>query len=257
MNSDKLLKLGVHHLSEAEARLVQAMVRLFAIGAPGNFHWVFANQQPFDAVIVDAQSPDMGTPALQCISKVILALSDGLPSVHAYDTLTRPIRSDRLENWLSNMQHKLHASPAKTHHALDTQHCFKLRHWPPAQLLHQDPSRLSMATLMSRQAVTVEELVKITKEPPERCHTFVQLLRSMNLVDVTNAQAVPGPEHPASVAHALPHHHPEPADELPLHMHFGLMSRQSHTIGRPASEGHRFETHNPTLVSNIRKRLGI
>lgn len=239
MNSNKLLKLGVHHLSEAEARLVQALVRLFAIGAPGNFHWVFADQHPFDAVIVDSQSPDIGTPALQCISKVVLALSDGMPSLHAHDTLTRPIRSDRLETWLSNIQHRLHALPGKAH-ALDTQHCFKLRRWPPAQLLHQDAHRVRMATLMSRRFVTVDELAKLTQESPERCQTFVQLLRSMSLVDVTDVQAMPSPDtviagadHHAPVAHATSHHHHHSwTDDFHLHLHLGL-------------------------VSNIRKRLGI
>lgn len=236
MNSSKYLKLGVHHLSEAEVRLVQALVRLFAIGAPENFRWVFAHQHPFDAVIVDSQSPDMGTPALQGIAKVVLALSDGMPSRHAHDTLTRPIRSDRLETWLSNMQQRLHDLPGKAP-ALDTQHCFKLRRWPPAQLLHEDPHRVRMATLLSRRAVTVEELAKLTQQSPERCQTFVQLLRSMSLVDVTDVQAMPSPDMAiAGAGHHAPshhhHHHHSWTDDLHLHLHLGL-------------------------VGNIRKRLGI
>lgn len=225
MNSDKLLRLGVHHLSEAEVRLVQALVRLFAIGAPGNFRWVFADQHPFDAVIVDSHSPDIGTPAIQCISKVILALSDGMPSFHAHDTLTRPIRSDRLKTWLSNTQQKLHAVPDKAH-AVDIQHCFKLRRWPPAQLLHQDAHRIRMATLMSRRAVTIEELVKLTQETPERCQTFVQLLRGMNLVDVTDVETTPSPGMDDTDHHGASSHHQHHSwlDDMHIHIPYGLVS---------------------------------
>jgi hypothetical protein len=151
-----------------------------------------------------------------------------MPSFHAHDTLTRPIRSDRLKAWLSTMQHKLHALPDKAQ-ALDIQHCFKLRRWPPAQLLHQDAHRIRMATLMSRRAVTVEELVKLTQESPERCQTFVQLLRSMSLVDVTDVNAMPSPgidgaDYHEPVMHAPNHPHHNWLDDMHIHIPFGLVS---------------------------------
>src|SRR5690606_22454767 len=96
------LKLGLLGLPEPEARLVATLFRLH--GVERSFIWSLASDGPFDAVLVDAALPEAewraavgeGVPVRRL-------LAVGVPSAGA-DEMARPIRSDRLVDWLNSVE---------------------------------------------------------------------------------------------------------------------------------------------------------
>lgn len=194
------LRLGAYHLPPAEAGLVRAQIRLLAIGA-GDFAWEFAEAAPYDALIVDANSPDIGGALLQRSAKAIGVLAnESSPIRDDTDVLCRPLRAEHLEAWLRRVQAKLlgSAKPAIVVASAAHKPRFKLRRWPPAPLLHEDSQRVRLATLLSRRAMTVSELAAMSQQPEQRCQVFVQLLQSFTLVDVQVSDPGTAPIAPSS-----------------------------------------------------------
>lgn len=71
---------------------------------------------------------------------------------------------------------------------------YRLRRWPPASLVRRDASRTRMASLLSRRALTIEEMSHSTGQSPDDCSTFVKVLCSLDLIQIT------APGIPAAVA---------------------------------------------------------
>ena len=64
----------MHHLPAAEAGLIKAMLKLLAAGSRGGFQWQFSDTAPYDVVIVDANSVDVGTPRVKAMAPASLVL---------------------------------------------------------------------------------------------------------------------------------------------------------------------------------------
>lgn len=184
------LRLGTHQLPPAEAGLIRALVRLIASGGNSDFHWVYSNTPPYDAYVADSKGPPPECIDPQQSTKPVLYLMPVGSHTDTADTLARPVRADRLESWLLQTQHRIDkaASHPRQHQEVDSNYRYKLRRWPPNQLLHQNPFRIRMATFLSRCPMMVEELAKATNLPTGECQTFVTLLRQMDLVEITQRQ---------------------------------------------------------------------
>ena len=234
------LRLGAYQLPAAEVVLVQTLFRLFAHG--DTFRWAFVTAPPYDALLVDASGADHRSAGALPEAKAVLRLT----RMHAPDapnTLQRPIRADRLREWLHRTELDLldtHVLPQpvdtlieqaeslaiETERALQTSALrFKLRRWPPAVVLRGDPTRIRMATLLSRRALSSAELAGISGAPIDECQSFMQLLQTTGLVALH--QDAPAPvSQPTPAAHS--------SDTPPPHQR---------TFGRG-------------LIAGIRRRLG-
>jgi hypothetical protein len=73
---------------------------------------------------------------------------------------------------------------------------FRLRKWPPQEVVRNDAVRVRMATMLSRRALSVDELAGLSRQPADRCVAFVQTLRSLGLLEVDAAAAAPSTEAP-------------------------------------------------------------
>jgi hypothetical protein len=119
------------------------------------------------------------------------------------DTLQRPIRADKLQDWLRAIQHGfedtrpttwLSSAPSQSSQPPQVQEPeaplvisplrFKLRRWPPAALLRSDPNRIRMATILSRRALNATELASISGQNAGECQAFLQTLQTTGLVEV-------------------------------------------------------------------------
>jgi hypothetical protein len=193
-----MLKLGIHGLAPAEAGLVRALVTLILSDRPDSV-WNFVESGPCDALVGDAR--DAGLPLAQKErgSRAMLVLGTATPA--RSDALPRPLRPDLLQAWMDRTQRRLLSPVAAAAHvpspAVEPSGTrFRLRRWPPAELLRAQPARVRMATLLSRRALSANHLSKLTMEPEADCRRFINLLQSFQLVVAEEAEP-PRPPAPA------------------------------------------------------------
>lgn len=187
-----LLKLGVQALPAPEAGLIRALVALIANGQRADFRWAYSEAGPFDALVTDAATD--GSSLVPARAVLRLAGTGALPGP---DTLARPLRAEQLESWLAQVTRRLERGtapagaaaiiPPKGQPRTGAGPRYKLRRWPPHELLRADTGRVRLATLLSARALSVVELASLSQSPQERCHTFVQLLQGFDLLETAEA----------------------------------------------------------------------
>ncbi|MBP6666765.1 MAG: hypothetical protein KBG69_10360 [Ottowia sp.] len=233
------LRLGAYKLPAAEVVLVQTLFRLYSHG--DTFRWTFVTAPPYDALLVDGTTDEGMNPDVDRMAKAVLRLTR-MNSGRAPNTLERPIRADRLQDWLKNTEHDLIQTRPAT--LLDEASLptaaeapaaapvqinplrFKLRRWPPAALLRSDPNLIRMATLLSRRALNAAELATISQQPVQECQAFLTTLQTTGLVDVQKAPVAP----PAGSAPAQAAAAPKPAAPAPAFAR-GLISGIRRRLG--------------------------
>lgn len=213
------LRLGAYKLPAAEVVLLQTLLRLYSHGSA--FRWTFVTAPPYDAVLVDGTTDEGSSPEVARMAKAVLRLTR-MGSEAEPNTLQRPIRADRLQDWLKTTEHDLLETRPATQlpDNADTQPAaspasapaapavavspvrFKLRRWPPAALLRSDPNRIRMATLLSRRALNAAELATISQQPVNECQAFLQTLQTTGLVEVAQEAPVAPAAAPQSSAAA-------------------------------------------------------
>lgn len=234
------LRLGAYKLPAAEVVLVQTLFRLYSHG--DTFRWTFVTAPPYDALLVDGTTDEGMNPDVDRMAKAVLRLTR-MNSGRAPNTLERPIRADRLQDWLKSTEHDLLQTRPATLIEEATQPDaveaeattpaapinpvrFKLRRWPPAALLRSDPNRIRMATLLSRRALNAAELATISQQPVQQCQAFLTTLQTTGLVDVEKETVAP----PAGSAPAQAAAAPKPAAAAPAFAR-GLISGIRRRLG--------------------------
>ena len=206
-----MLRLGVHKLPMAEVVLIRTIMRLSA-GQPG-FAWQLVDAPPYDALLVDgssAEHDDLGAddaehPAgddpgvVGSMAAAVLRLTR-MNAGWQPGTMERPIRADRLQQWLCSIEQALreaqpgglmlHEQTALEVEVSDAER-FMLRRWPPSMLLRNDLDNIRMASLLSRRALNATELSDISQLPFSQCVAFLLELRKAGVLELHVAQALP------------------------------------------------------------------
>jgi len=193
-----MLRLGVHKLPMAEVVLISTIMRLSA-SQPG-FAWQLVDAPPYDALLVDNSSAEHEYPGVVgSMAAAVLRLTrmntGGQPG-----TMERPIRADRLQQWLCSIEQALreaqpgglmpHEQTALEVEVSDAEY-FMLRRWPPSLLLRNDLDNIRMASLLSRRALNATELSDISQLPFSQCVAFLLELRKAGVLELHVAQALP------------------------------------------------------------------
>lgn len=196
--------LGVHNLPAAEVVLIKTLMRLFP--ATATFKWRFAESGPFDAVLTDTTKVADEVPAK--LARAVLKITRADAATDA-DCITRPIRAEQLQAWLALQGELLQLLPrpaVRAESRVATANAagprFKLRRWPSAALLKNDPHRIRLATLLSRRALGAHELSRISRLPAQQCQDFVDTLQQTGLIEVERVDAIVVPRQ-ASAAPVL------------------------------------------------------
>lgn len=200
-----LLRCGVQGLPAAETALVRTLFRLYQHGT-SDFRWSLVDSAPYDAILVDSNSPHLAT-------------EHGHDGVKAVLTLTRPLRSEMLETWLLQTQREffpegmaarpveavqapLPARPAaaQTPVPAPQANAYKLMRWPPAAMLRNDPTLIRMATVLSRRAMTITELAQVSQQPLDNAQAFALALRDAGMLVSPITVKLPAQPLPDAVA---------------------------------------------------------
>lgn len=159
---------------------------LLSAGAAGR-QWTFVGDGPCDALLVGSgEGEPLQVQRRRGARAVGLIGSADAPE--GMQALAWPLSSERFESWLLRTQALLGSAPAA-----GAQERFRLRRWPPAQLLRGEAARIRLATVLSRRAVSVPELAQVTGCDEPTCLRFVHLLLGFGLIDTEQRAAEPGP----------------------------------------------------------------
>lgn len=180
-----MYRLGVHGLSEAEAGLVRAYVALASTGL--REPWTFAGDGQCDALLAD-DAPEAAALASRRRGARVLGFV-GDTRLGWADMLPRPLRIDEFERWLNRIGERLAPATAAAAPSTAKEVHFRLRRWPPAELLRSQPDRTRMAAALSRQALNAAGLARATGLDEGECGRFMQLLQGFQLLQA--ARPVP------------------------------------------------------------------
>lgn len=198
------LRLGTLGLPQAEAGLVRAWLVLAAT-EPG-FDWRLGQEPPYDALLADGAHLSLRSEGLPVLGERLCVLGQTSATLPAGATLMeRPLRQEALTGWLSRLGVSMRATsalqvaqpaatPAGAGLAEATATRWKLRRWPPQQLLRDSRTRMRMASLLSRRALSVDELAYLSGGDPADCQVFLQMLQGFDLLEkVVRPAATPAP----------------------------------------------------------------
>lgn len=182
--SGRSLRLGLYRLPTIERVVIQTTIRLSA--NQGNCRWKLVQEPPYDALLVDETGLDSLDESLRATS-VILKLTryaSELPN-----SLQRPIRAEKLQLLLRELQQTLHEASTKRRLASEKPAApssarFMLRRWPANKLIANDPDRILLASLLIRYTLSARELAKLSKQSISRCTEFLHLLHQAGALNV-------------------------------------------------------------------------
>jgi hypothetical protein len=176
--------MGVYGLPAAETAVIRTIVQLYASDL--SFPWKFVTAPPYDALLVDESATATERAGFARMAGSLLTLTRRNSGGHAH-TLERPIRADRLQQWLKSTERTLLAAqPEPMVPKIEVSEAvrFTLRRWPSALLLRNDPEKVRMASLLARRALSATELSDLGELPLSRCVTFLQTLRSAGVLEL-------------------------------------------------------------------------
>ncbi|SEF28189.1 hypothetical protein ABL840_27635 [Variovorax sp. NFACC27] len=186
-----MLRLGVYKLPIAEVILVRTIVRLSANDA--GFAWQLVDVPPYDALLVDGPAVEHEYSRVVGMAAAVLRLTRMNAGGVQPGTMERPIRADRLQQWLRSIEHALreaqpggltlHEQTALEMEVSDAER-FMLRHWPPAMLLRNDLDNIRMASLLARRALNASELADISQLPFDQCVAFLHALKKAGVLEL-------------------------------------------------------------------------
>jgi hypothetical protein len=192
-----MLRLGVYKLPAAEVAVIRTIVMLYASDAA--FPWTLVNAPPYDALLVDGTTTESERSELACTGGAVLALTR-MNSGSQPHAMERPIRADKLQQWLKGIERGLaetrpapEDADAQTALEMEVSDAvrFSLRRWPSALMLRNDMDKVRMASLLSRRALNASELASNTQIPLSQCVTFLQALRTAGTLELHVAPVAP------------------------------------------------------------------
>jgi len=184
------LRLGLFRLPAVEIVVVQTIVRLSAQN--GSFPWKLVDAPPFDALLVDGTLIEDHLAEVEQMAPAVLTVTR-LQSEGMANTLERPIRAEKLQQWLLDTGQELlearrWTSPAALVSAMSQELLdsarFSLCRWPPAALMGRSEYSDRMANLLWRRQLSASELADRCGQSVSRCVRFLQALRNAGVLEV-------------------------------------------------------------------------
>jgi hypothetical protein len=196
------LRLGLFRLPAVEIVVVQTIVRLSAQNV--SFPWKLVDVPPFDALLVDGTLIEDHLAEVEQMASAVLTVTR-MHSEGMANTLERPIRAEKLQQWLLNTGRELIQArrwagtggpEAPLSQELIDSARFMLRHWPPVALMGRNEDNYRMANLLLQRQLSMNELADRCGQSMSRCMGFLQALRNAGVLDVHVGKSLPVEAHP-------------------------------------------------------------
>lgn len=163
------------------------------------------NNSEFDVLIVgrDADQPIK----IDAHVKAVLAFSTEIQQDHPHIyTLASPVKATELVEHFKSIESILKDPSTQTYAVsvvdtaispsieLETSQKFRLLRWPRAELLAKDKTFTILAALLSKGAMSLDELVAISGKPKEICDTFLKMLISSDDIESIDIAVLATPQ---------------------------------------------------------------
>lgn len=143
--------------------------------------WILVEEGECDAILTYNAAKDFSPLMLKPLGQVIMIKRRGEAfSGHAF---YKPFRADELIDTLILIEANEHpeAHPVKET-AIHTQTIFRLKKWPPADLLAQDKHYMLLAVYLSRGTKTLQDLMTLSGHSENFCMQFLLLMNQHQLL---------------------------------------------------------------------------
>lgn len=222
--------------------------------------WIYVDEPPYDAVL--AEDGVLVEGAVRHVLRIVR----GQPGsgVAADLRVVRPVTIEKLHAGLLHIEQRLDAvtnalslpdaiaalrdepgmqsvavAPLRLEEAtadqqplLDSRR-YRLLRWPREAILRRDPQRIRMATLLTRRALSEQDLHALTHFSPGVCQTFMNVLMTAELLAPDAAEA--------------------PVSDVAV----GLAQAVSTSLASPSSAASPRLGLTRHLVASLRRRLGL
>ena len=108
----------------------------------------------------------------------------------AASVLHKPLQYEALIDALVAVEQRVAPRPAAVaSRVLAAGCCFRLRQWPPADLLRGDHERVRLATFLSARSLDIDQLARLSNVGLETCLDFVTRMARQDLLSIEFATA--------------------------------------------------------------------
>ncbi len=264
------LRLGTYLLPSGEVVLIRTLMRLFS--QDPTFSWVFAEEGPYDALIMDSTPSAAAEAGNAPAARVVLKFASGRDDA-SQTTLQRPLKAEKLQEWLKatglellaaqasapatvSVSARAPAPPPAAAPALDSrlqalkEIRFKLLSLPPKEVLQNDPALIRMSTLLTRRPMRPAELAELSHQPLDLSLLFIQKLLALKLI-------APEGQAPAAAAQETAPPRPKPAPEPKPKPELEPEPEPEQEPDPEAERKSSLTSKPKELFNGIRKRFGI
>jgi len=194
------LRLLVQNLTGNDLAKVGAFLRIGRERLQCDWHVVFDGE--FHVLMRGTEAPGTTDSPL-----ATLCVADAGTGRHdAVEPLSRPLQYEALIEALSALEDRFagmsaaHAVPG----GLPPDARFRLRRWPPAELLQGNRERQRLASFLLTRLVGLDELARLSNVGKLQCEELLAVLTTTGILDVTTAAAAVPVASAASTALAQP-----------------------------------------------------
>ena len=179
------LIINAYGLPEGETKLLQAIVRLSdQLGDA----WRFGNGPACDVLLADGEKVDQALAGGMTAREIIRVVQRDMPCDD--NALIRPIHAEQFIRQLVGVATRLRFG-RNTVSASDGVLRRRLNRWPAARLLESDRSRIRLATLLLREALSIEELSERSGQSVRECADFLSVLEQHGMLTQENKLDMP------------------------------------------------------------------
>jgi uncharacterized protein len=185
-----MYRLGCIGLIGPEVELIRTILRT---SSTLRGSWKVVESGPIDILLTYNANRDFDAYEVNSSTRIIEILRRGENADNAL--LYKPFRADELINVLNSLGSR--PTPKARHEAKakqpapkvdQTELSYKLKQWPPPSLLSNNKSFKLLSVYLSRHAISVKDLVKVSGFNHDTCLQFLNILESNRLLLRSNTQ---------------------------------------------------------------------
>lgn len=179
--------LGCLDLIKPEVDLIRTILRT---SSRLDNRWSLAEQGECDAILVYNSEKSFSPFVLKPTTELILIRRRG--DHHDGHVFLKPFRAEELIDTLLNIEAALHPRSVQLPAASSSisVNFYRLKKWPPADILHQHKAYMLLAGYLSRGAKNLHDLVAFSGQAEAVCQSFLQALDERDLLYVDSGRVV-------------------------------------------------------------------
>lgn len=179
--------LGCLGLIKPEVDLIRTILRT---SSRLDKRWVLAEDGECDALLVYNTDKSFAPFVLKPTTQLILIRRRG--EQHEGHVFLKPFRADELIDTLITIDSADQPAPAPLlPNAISNQtptSFYRLKKWPPAEILNQHKNYMLLAVYLSRSAKTLQDLITLSGQGEAMCNNFLKVLQESNLLHIDNSK---------------------------------------------------------------------